>query len=185
MTTTPAGRPAWERANDHTSYGGHTEKRNYQGIPVINPRTDVGAEHLARLAADLAAVQRVAPFARVTFTGADSTNGEPTVSAVSMMTGVYTGAPYAGDTPPTGYPSVERVADGQYRVTFATSYDDPYAVAGTLALSVGMATAYKTGTSDTFDLAVNPLGSNVFDVYVTDGAAGTAAEDPTVTVEFL
>lgn len=184
MTTTPAGRPAWERANDHSAYGGHTEKRNYQNLPIVNPRTDVGAEHIARMAADLAAVQRVAPFARVTFTGADSTNTHPTVSAVEMMTGVYSGAPYTGNTPPTGFPSVSRVADGQYRVTLATSYTDPYGVAGTLSLTAAMPTAYKSGSSDAFYCSASALGSNVFDVHVYNGTTPGVAEDPTVTVEF-
>jgi hypothetical protein len=184
MTTTPAGRPAWERANDHTSYGGHSEKRNYQGIPVINPRTDVGAEHLARLAADLAAVQRTAAFGVLVFTARDSTTADPLVSVADLMTGVYSGAPYDGGNPPTGYPSVTRSGDGQYQVTFAASYDDPYAVEGTLALTSCEATAAKVGSTDTFTSVALESSANVFDVYVTNVTLAANAVDPTVTAVF-
>lgn len=130
MAITPSGTPAWTRAAAHTDYGGNVNKTNYMSRGVIDALTDVGAEAITRIAADLEAVSRVAPFASFNITCNDSTSAAPTVNSAYMMTGVRTTS-YEGDSPATGYPSVARNGDGDVTVTFAASYSDPYGVAGT------------------------------------------------------
>jgi hypothetical protein len=127
VTTTPQGLPAWSRAADHTSYGGHLQKQNYQSVGVVNPRTDLGAEALCRLAADLEAVVRTAEFLVLTYLNNDGSPAAPTIESVYMMTGVRT-VPYAGDSAPTGFPSAARNGTGDVTFTLASSYADAYGV---------------------------------------------------------
>lgn len=137
MTVTPTGLPAWSRTADHTIYGGHTQKANYASQGVVNPRTDMGAEAIARLAADLAAVVRTAPFCVLTYLNQDTThlvNGVPTAGAAApyvesayLMTGVRT-SPYTADVAPTGFPSAARNGTGDVTFTFAPTYTDPYGI---------------------------------------------------------
>jgi hypothetical protein len=82
------------RASDHAYYGGHVNKRNFNDEPIVNPRTDFGAEHLTRMAADLAAVARMADFAVLDFTMASGSSA-PTVHTARLMTGVYVGSGYS------------------------------------------------------------------------------------------
>lgn len=130
MATTPSGNPAWVRTNDETNYGGHVDLRNYNDIPIVNPKTDVGAEHLARIAADMAAIARMANFAEVHFT-LDSGSNAPTVNYCRLMTGVYTGTGYSGTSPPTGFPKVLGVSNGVADVKFTGVYQDAYSVSST------------------------------------------------------
>lgn len=125
MTITPAGLPAWSRSADHTYYGGHPNKANYQSQGVVNPRTDVGAEAIARLSADLAAAVNTSPMWVITYL--DGGGGAPTVESVYGMTGVRTTS-YGGGSPPTGFPSAARNGTGDVTFTFASSYADPYGV---------------------------------------------------------
>jgi len=125
--TTPAGLPAWSRAADHTVYGGHLQKVNYQSQGVVNPRTDFGAEALCRLAADAEATVRTCPFAVVTLLNRDASPAAPTIEAVYMMTGVRATS-YDGSAAPTGFPSAARNGTGDVTMTFAASYADPYGI---------------------------------------------------------
>lgn len=127
MTVTPTGLPAWTRTADHTIYGGHLQKANYQSQGVVNPRTDVGAEAIARMSADLAAVVRTAPFGEFTFLNRDASPLAPLVECAYMMTGVRT-ASYSGDAAPTGFPSAARNGTGDVTFTFAATYADAYGV---------------------------------------------------------
>jgi hypothetical protein len=127
MTITPAGLPAWSRTADHTYYGGHTNKTNYQSQGVVNPRTDFGAEALCRMAADLAAVVNATPFAVITYLNNDGSPAAPTVESAYLMTGVRLSS-YAGGAAPTGFPSAARNGTGDVTFTFSSSYDDPYGV---------------------------------------------------------
>lgn len=176
MTITPTGSPAWVRNADHTTYGGHTSKTNYQSRGVINALTDVGAEEFVRMVADLAAVVRTAPFCVINFTANDSgTPADPTVNRVTMQTGA-TASSYAGGTPPTGFPTVERVADGNYRITFSANYSDPYSVSGAftpthVVPAVLGATGYDVGYQ---------TGVSTCNVYCNNGGAGV--QDQTLSV---
>lgn len=134
----PLGSPAWTRANDFSSYGGHLSKKNFASRGAINPKTDVSAEAFSRMAADLAALARTAPFGVFLVTCDDGTPGPPTINYAAMMTGART-APYVGNAAPTGFPSAARNGNGDITLTFAASYMDPYGIAGAFALSLAKA----------------------------------------------
>jgi hypothetical protein len=127
VTITPAGLPAWSRSADHTYYGGHPNKANYQSQGVVNPRTDVGAEAITRFSADLAATVNTSPFAILTYLNDDAGPSAPTIESAHMMTGVRTTS-YEGDAAPTGFPSAARNGNGDVTFTFAATYMDPYGV---------------------------------------------------------
>jgi hypothetical protein len=130
MAIVPAGLPAWTRTGIHTQYGGDVNKRNILSQGVIDAQTDVGADEFARLAADLEAIVRTAPFAVITYACNDTSPNPPTIFTVFGMIGVnYTY--YLGTSPPTGFPSAARNGNDDVTFTFASSYQDPYAVAGT------------------------------------------------------
>lgn len=114
------GNPLWSRTASLESYGGHANKRNFGGIGVVDATTDVGADQVNRLAADMAAAALVAPLfvMAVTFNAATPCP----VSAVSAMWG-SSGA-YSGDSPPPGFPEVTSTAF-ELRVTWpATATDE-------------------------------------------------------------
>jgi len=132
MAITPNGLPAWTRTASHTNYGGDTNKRNYLSRGVIDALTDVGAEAICRMAADMEAIVRVAPFATITYLCVDGAPAAPTIETVFMMTGVRLTS-YVGDAAPAGYPAAARNGNGDVTFTFLASYTDPYGVAGTYA----------------------------------------------------
>lgn len=120
--TTPTGGPAWTRSADFATYGGHLEKANFQGEPVINPKTDVDAGHLQRLSADLAALTRVAPFCQMSFS-AVAAGSTVTVHECRLMTGV-TAAAYDGAAPPAGFPGVTHVSAQVLAIEIGGLYSD-------------------------------------------------------------
>lgn len=140
---TPSGSPAWTRTATHANYGGDVNKRNLLSVGVVDAQTDVGAEELARLAADLAAVTSTAPFMVITYLNNDGTPAAPTVEVVYGMTGT-TLTQYAGDAPPSGFPSAARNGNGDVTFTFASSYADDYAVSGAFAPKHAVANALGT-----------------------------------------
>lgn len=164
--TTPNGNPAWTRSADHTFYGGDLSKKNYADLPIVNPQTDVGADHLQRIAADLAAVTLMAEFATLDIQMPGASSYASTVYECAMMTGRYVGAGYSGSSPPTGFPTVTAVRDGVIDVKFTGVYSDPYSVSATFqpvfaqasineAGGLGVsAVAYVSGT-DTVRVRVN------------------------------
>jgi hypothetical protein len=147
---TPAGAPAWSRAADHTDYGGHINKRNYQSQGAVNPETDITAEQVTRTAADLAAVTRVAPFAVLTITTQDP--GPPSVDSVRLMTGALATA-YAGDAAPSGYPSAALTGTDETTVTFASSYSDEYSVAASFTPQCVQAFSHDGATQPTAEIS--------------------------------
>ena len=176
MAITPNGSPSWVRNASHETYGGHTDKTNYQAQGVVNPRTDVGAEAIVRMAADLAAATRTMPFAVLTFVGRDSTTDHPNVEFCSLQTGLQI-TTYVGDSPPSGFPTVTRSSDGVHVITFATSYLDEYGVSGSFAPTMALpGPAGATG----FDVSSVVSGQTVT-VYSTSG--GSPIQDKRVTVE--
>lgn len=120
MSIVPSGNPAWVRTNAHTAYGGNINKTNFQSIGTINPRTDLSAENICRIAADLSAVARTCPFAVMTFDCFDTVPLPPNILAYYAM---------AGSAP-------TRVRNGIGDVTFTwqNSYTDDYGVAGNFSI---------------------------------------------------
>jgi len=175
MTITPTGLPAWTRTAAHTDYGGHTSKTNYMGGGVINAKTDVGAEQVCRMAADVAALVRVAPFAVLTIQFNDTPAADPTILYANLMTGVT--ANYEGDNPPSGFPSASRAADGVCLLSFDSSYSDDYGVAADFAPEQAEGTGH--GSSNVIvDVAISGT-----DLQVTCAdEVGGSVTDPLVTV---
>lgn len=178
MTITPSGLPAWTRTASHSQYGGNVNKRNYLSEGVVDAQTDVGADEFCRIAADLEAVIRTAPFATITYLNNDGVPAAPTIESVYMMTGVRTTS-YAGDAAPVGFPSAERNGTGDVTFTFASSYDDAYGVSGDLSLEHGLGTAHGSTFADP---TVEVVTAQTIRVRVFD-AAGSALADKRVTVE--
>jgi hypothetical protein len=117
--------PFFTRTASAESYGGGTNKRDY-GVPgPVNPLTDVTAEQLRRLAADLAGVARMVPFARLRVLtreyGTDNPR-DPIVLDCLMPFGAS--GEYEGDDPPIGFPTVERTDVNEFRITIPASVTD-------------------------------------------------------------
>ena len=163
MSVTPSGSPTWTRTADHTTYGGATDKKNYQSQGAVNARTDVTAEQFVRLAADMSSVVQTADLAVLVVTGNDTATSDPTVNSVQMMTGRNVSG-YSGGSPPAGFPSVTRIADGHMRITFSTSLTDDYGVSGKVNIVGGLGSALENA-SGTIGANVTPLDSNADGYY--------------------
>lgn len=130
--TTPNGSPPWHdgRATSSQTYGGHPEKKDYQGMGPVNPRTDLAAAELQRIAVDLAALQRVAAFGTMLVQCNDSAPAVPTVLSIKQMTEEAT-AGYPGDNPSDpSFPTFTRGGNGDITGTWPTSAADEYGVSG-------------------------------------------------------
>lgn len=134
MTITPAGSTTWEREASADIYGGHADKEDYQGQGVVNPKTDISAAQFARLCADVAANSRTAPFSVVTLTCNDSSPAAPTVSYVNQMDVGISATSYAGDSPPSGFPTCTRVSDGKVQIAWPALPADDFGVTGALVI---------------------------------------------------
>ncbi len=176
---TPSGDPAWVRTASFSNYGGSTTKHDYMGIGAIDPYTDLAASEFSRMVSDMAACARTAPFAVITYVCTDSGAGEPSVEAVYMMTAVTT-VSYLGEHGPVGFPSIARNGNGDVTVTFASSYNDEYAVAGAFAIRHANGSAHATGGVHRV-VTTEIVTSTTLRVRVFDDA-GVAVSDPRVTV---
>lgn len=177
MTVTPTSSPIWTGASGHEAYGGHANKRNHLSQGVIDPETDVSAEQLARMATDLAAVARVAPFAVLDITCNDTSPAAPTINSCLMNTGIRTTS-YEGDAAPTGFPTAARVATGRFTLQFSSSYSDDYSVSGTFIVRPGIGSHADTAGGT---VAVIRDGDTTLTVRAFT-AAGAADSDARVTV---
>ncbi len=177
--TTPTGNPSWLRSVGFEDYGGHAQKKNYQDQSLVNPRTDIGAEGFTRMTSDLAAAVRTVPFATITCTCNDTSPAAPTVQSVHMQTGV-TAVPYAGASPPTGFPTFARTGTGAFTCTFSSSYNDAYGVAGSFGITHAEATGH--GTTVNTPTVEFTAGAQVVTVRCFN-AAGSALTDAKVTFE--
>jgi hypothetical protein len=170
MAITPDGVPAWVKSGDHTSYGGHINKINYQSQGAVNPRTDVTAEQLCRMAADLAAVMRTAPFAIMTYTHNDAAPAVPTVNEYVAMSG----------TAPSGV----RNGHGDVTFTWSASYSDEYSVSGNIHF-IGAIATVLSATSEFADVLLSDVDTNglneVARIRIFDDA-GAAVQDAQVSV---
>jgi hypothetical protein len=147
MAIVPNGLPAWTRTASHTNYGGHVNKRNYLTRGVIDSLTDVGAEALCRIAADLEAISRVTPFCSITYLCNDGAPAAPTIEVVYMMTGVRSSS-YAGDAAPTGFPSAARNGNGDVTFTLLSTYADAYGIDGTFAPKHAVGSVHGTSAAE-------------------------------------
>ena len=118
MHTIPTGAPAWVRTNTHETYGGNTEKRDYQAQGPVNPLTDVGAQQFCRMAADMQALAAVAEFATITYLCNDAAPGAPTIERYDGMAGAA--------------PTPTRNGNGDVTFVWAASYNDAYSRPGAL-----------------------------------------------------
>lgn len=175
----PTGSNPLLRTNDFTSYGGDLNKRNYQSQGAIDPQTDVTAQQFARITADLAACQRTMPFAVITYLNNDGSPAAPTISSVLLQNGV-TSASYAGDSPPTGFPSAARNGTGDVTFTFASSYLDAYGVSG--AFTARSPGASANGPATDMIPTADALTATTVQVVCVDDA-GVAKADQFVTLE--
>lgn len=131
MAIVPSGVPAWLRTNDHATYGGDTQKTDFHGQGAVDARTDVAAKQFVRMCADLASVQRTAPFATLTYTCVDTpTPGDPTNNA-------YKGMPQGG-ADPVG----TRNGDGDVSIDWGGTYIDAYGIEGPLVITGADATLH-------------------------------------------
>lgn len=167
--TIPTGAPVWSRTNDHATYGGDLNKKNYQSRGAVNPLTDVTAKQFTRLAADVAAMGRTVEFATITYHDVTAT-GTVVLDAYDGMAGAVPTLFYAGP--------------GHVTITWAASYTDDYGVAADIDLrhagqSVHSA-SMTVATTVLSDTDVN--GKNeVANVYVWD-SAGVALGNSKVTL---
>jgi hypothetical protein len=175
MAVVPTGSPAWTRAVDFSHYGGSSDKQNYLGRGAIDALTDVDAEEYSRAMADQAAAVRTADFAVMVIQCSDTSPAAPTVTFCALMTGVRLTS-YVGSSPPAGFPAVARNGNGDFTITFASSYSDEYSVAGAYAPTKAHATAATAGAFATATVS----GQTVQVVVTTD--AGAAVSDPLVNV---
>jgi hypothetical protein len=174
--TTPTGLPVWARSASFEDYGGHVSKRNHLSQGVIDPETDVGAEHVQRLSADLAAVARVAPFGFFTVQCNDTAVADPTVEQAFIATGVLQ-VSYEGDAPPSGFPTVTRTGDGVFSVQFESSYADDYDVESDFIVQPGIA---GNLTTDGGTACIEKISATLIAVAAFD-AAGAADADALIS----
>lgn len=176
MAVTPSGSPAWVRTASHVDYGGHVGKVNLHGQGLTDPRTDVGAEAITRLASDLAAVARTCPLVTITYLCNDSVIAHPTIESVLLMTGVRF-VNYAGDAAPTGFPSGERNGNGDVTLTILSSLSDEYGVSGDVSI-VGARATVQNAAARTASYEIPT--ANTLRVRAWNGAS--ALSDARVTV---
>lgn len=148
MAIVPSGSPPWLRSNDLTHYGGDLNKENFLSRGAIDALTDVDAKQFSRLAADVAALQRVMPFCTITFLCSDSSPTAPTVEFIHMQTGL-TSVSYLGSSPPSGFPALSRNGDGDVSITFLSSYTDPYGISGSFSISSILPGLISTSSGET------------------------------------
>lgn len=168
MAVVPTGAPFWLRANDHATYGGHTDKRNYESQGAVNPRTDITAEEFARLVDDIARLGLVAPFAVLTVRTNDAVPAAPTVLAYDAAAGAA--------------PTLARVADGSFTATWAAAYSDSYSVSADLDLRHVTASTDATGSARYTLSDPDANGKNERIQVAAYDMAGVAVQDVTITV---
>jgi hypothetical protein len=179
MSTTPAGLPAWSRTADASVYGGHVDKRDFEGQGPVDPQTDVSAAQFIRLAADVAALSRVAPFAVLTIQCNDTVPAAPTVVRAQQMTAVSL-AGYEGASPTGDFPTLTRVGDGEFDVVWPTSVADDYGVEQDVDLVHAHGSVHDAGTYS----AVEPSRTNAYTFrFTARDDLGAAIADALVTIE--
>lgn len=187
--TVPVGYPSWTRTASIEQYGGDLAKRNWGGTGAIDALTDVTAEQLTRLTADLAAVVRPAPMAtiRIFDSNARSKTTSASLADIQVLSaacqwGIATGA-YQGDTPPAGFPSVtiaSTIYGRGYVLDFGASQNDDYGVAGAIDIKCARVQSTCSGFLEVPEVTWS--GSTVSFVRFDGTDVWTGAADMIVTV---
>jgi len=171
MAVVPTGNPAWNRTNDHVDYGGDLNKINYESQGAVNPRTDLTAEQVVRIAADMAAVMRASGFATITLQCNDTVPAAPTI------------LDYDGMFAP---PIPTRNGNGDVTLTWLVDYADEYGVIADTDIKHGGAQVHGTGNFTAAVELLDPdlnLKNEVVRVRSFAAATGVALIDPKLTVE--
>lgn len=168
MAITPTGAPVWVKINDHATYGGRTDKRNFAGKSSVNAQTDLSAEEWVRACADLGAVSRTAALATITYTADDTGSADPSIDNIVSMVAA---------------PTATRVSDGVTRLTWASSYTDEYGVSGSVNIIGVNVTVHGTSAAvGTFNLEDPDADGNNERIRITIFDASGVVTDATVSV---
>lgn len=171
--------PAWTRTAGIDTYGGHAQKRNYANQGKIDALTDIDANDINRIGSDLATTVRMQPFLVARLTLNDTSPAAPTVQWCAFQPAGVSTTNFAGDAPPTGFPTFTRLGNGNIEVTFAASYSDEY---GNSA-ATNLEDADGGGAGATFaNVAGEPTSATVAEFTVTD-VAGSAVQDAVIHIE--
>lgn len=159
MPVTPTGAPLWTRLVQLADYGGNADKKNYLNRGAIDPLTDVDATQFARLTADSVALARTVPLCTGFVACVDASPMAPVMGGVwdptanngdggyvskggiQMATGTRL-VPYAGDDPPTGFPSAIRNGNGDVTIIFPDEWSDEYGVSDQFRIYHAIAQIY-------------------------------------------
>jgi hypothetical protein len=141
--------PLWARTSSATDYGGHPNKRDYGETGCVNALTDVSAEQIKRMAADLAAVARTIASWR----GVLSRSGTTITVSGSRPLWADTVVPYDGSAAPTGHPSAALTDTDEVTLTFPATATDEY---GNEA-AISVLACFPLNTATTWD---GTTGSN-------------------------
>lgn len=171
--TTPAGEPAWDGSATAATYGGNADKKDYQGLGSINPRTDISAAQFLRMAADLAACARTAAFSSVALTCSDTSPDAPTVNAASQMTGEASNG-YDGDNPPSGFPTFTRVSNGKVQGVWPSNPSDDYSVSAAFAIKFVRADVVNSGSFSS--VRIEKVNDTTFTFEALDSGASAISD---------
>lgn len=163
--TQPKKDPLWIRNASIESYGCTVDFHDYGGVGKIDPNTDSDASEWMSMTADVSAMDKTIPFARITLTCNDSSPAAPTIVSYWAVHG-------------TDRPTVARVGNGHFTIEWASSYYDPYGQEGVTNLID--VTATVRGSAACFASAEFSSVKKL-DVYVW-GSSFAAALDKKVTV---
>jgi hypothetical protein len=142
----PSGAPHWSLTNTFANYGGDTNKASYAGIDPLGGGTDLSPNALNRLATDMSAACRTMPICVINYTSRYSQSLEPAVNYCALPSGVYSGAPYDGGSPPNGFPTVTEDPNSLSTITLPSSFTDPYGVSGSVTVTFAVATIGLSAT---------------------------------------
>lgn len=135
--------------------------------PIDDPTTDVGAEHLNPIMANVAMLTHTAPRAWVLFTGATYTSG--TVSVVPDDHDAVWGSSTAVR------PTVGETSAGVYVVTWSTTQLDELAESHTLNIRFPLTEAWGVSTlvSKVISKTANTITINTYSAGVLNALNGT------------
>jgi hypothetical protein len=131
---------------------------------VVNPKTDIGADEFIRLAADVAALARVAAFATGLVQCEDTPADIPIVQSIRQMTAISSTG-YIGDSPThSSFPTVARLGNGSIEIEWPADAVDEYGVLQVISLSHVHAwlSGNPTGHYLTISLSGNVLTLSAF-----------------------
>lgn len=169
MATEPAsGFATFEAPMSHETFGGHTEKENYGGVPVLNPLTDTDVTQGVDACRTLARAQWLMAFAKLRIT-IGTNQGTTSITRYKGQNGV--GLSHA--------PTITWQATGRAQLVWGTTYTDEYDITGTLDITE--ATGYGIGTAF-LNVTCDIVNAYTVNVYFWD-AAGSAVSSRSAKIE--